>query len=162
MVVDLVPNCTEMFEPLALIAACPNPSLQLVAPLVHERDLYLAWSLKRSKAVNGARAVVGVVGKGHLRGVCYALTHDAGEPVISPAWMASWCQLLCVRHTDELQSALLVFGGSCSCCCGLCPCALNDLPDSRLGGRQLPCTVGACAVATAAVAPLTASSCHAP
>lgn len=53
-------------------------STQLVAPLVHERDLYLAWSLKRSKAVNGARAVVGVVGKGHLRGVCYALTHDAG------------------------------------------------------------------------------------
>ena len=28
--------------------------------------------------MNGARAVVGVVGKGHLRGVCYALTHDAG------------------------------------------------------------------------------------
>ncbi|KAL4419725.1 hypothetical protein ABPG75_006823 [Micractinium tetrahymenae] len=50
---------------------------QLVGPLVHERDLYLAWSLKRSKAVNGARRVVGVVGKGHLRGVCYALTHDA-------------------------------------------------------------------------------------
>lgn len=50
---------------------------QLVGPLVHERDLYLAWSLKRSKAVNGARSVVGVVGKGHLRGVCYALTHDA-------------------------------------------------------------------------------------
>ena len=53
--------------------------LQLVGPLVHERDLYLAWSLKRSKAVNGARTVVGVVGRGHLRGVCYALTHDAGE-----------------------------------------------------------------------------------
>ena len=28
---------------------------QLLGPLVHERDLYLAWSLKRSKAVNGAR-----------------------------------------------------------------------------------------------------------
>lgn len=49
---------------------------ELVGPLVHERDLYLAWSLKRSKAVNGACAVVGVIGKGHLRGVCYALTHD--------------------------------------------------------------------------------------
>lgn len=49
-----------------------------MGPLISERDLYLAWSLKRSKAVNGARRVVGVVGKGHLRGVCYALTHDAG------------------------------------------------------------------------------------
>jgi len=38
---------------------------------------YLAWSLKRSKAVNGTRAVVGVVGKGHMRGVAWALTHDA-------------------------------------------------------------------------------------
>lgn len=27
--------------------------LQVVGPLLHERDLYLAWSLKRSKAVNG-------------------------------------------------------------------------------------------------------------
>lgn len=63
-------------QPRPCIATSP---LQLVSPLVHERDLYLAWSLKRSKAVNGARSVVGVVGKGHLRGVCYALTHDAGE-----------------------------------------------------------------------------------
>lgn len=43
---------------------------------MHERDLYLSWSIKRSKAVNGARAVVAVVGKGHLRGVCHALTND--------------------------------------------------------------------------------------
>lgn len=35
--------------------------------------MYLAWSLKRSKAVNGSRRVVGVVGKGHLRGVLYHL-----------------------------------------------------------------------------------------
>lgn len=35
-------------------------------------------SLKRSKAVNGSRAVVGVVGKGHMRGVVYALRHDSG------------------------------------------------------------------------------------
>lgn len=46
---------------------------QVVSPLLHERDMYLAWSLKRSKAVNGSRAVVGVVGKGHLRGVLYHL-----------------------------------------------------------------------------------------
>jgi pheromone shutdown protein TraB len=50
---------------------------EVVSPLVHERDLYLAWSLKRSKAVNGTRRVVGVVGKGHLRGVSWALTSDA-------------------------------------------------------------------------------------
>ncbi|KAK9829523.1 hypothetical protein WJX72_006314 [[Myrmecia] bisecta] len=30
---------------------------EVVSPLVHERDLYLAWSLKRSKAVNGKRCV---------------------------------------------------------------------------------------------------------
>lgn len=49
---------------------------ELVGPLIHERDLYLAWSLKRSKAVNNTKRVVGVVGKGHMRGICYALTHD--------------------------------------------------------------------------------------
>jgi pheromone shutdown protein TraB len=46
---------------------------QIVGPLLHERDMYLAWSLKRSKAVNGTRRVVGVVGRGHLRGVLYHL-----------------------------------------------------------------------------------------
>lgn len=48
----------------------------LADPLLHSRDAYLAWSLKRSKAVNGTRHVVGVIGRGHLRGVCYALTHE--------------------------------------------------------------------------------------
>eukprot|EP00899_Mesostigma_viride_P004234 jgi/Mesvir1/13811/Mv15965-RA.1 len=48
----------------------------LAVPLIHERDRYLAWSLKRSKAVNGASIVVGVLGRGHLRGVTYALRHD--------------------------------------------------------------------------------------
>ena len=52
---------------------------ELVAPLVFERDLYLAWSLKRSKAVNGACTVVGVVGKGHMRGVSYAMRHAGGS-----------------------------------------------------------------------------------
>ena len=47
----------------------------MVAPLLHERDMYLAWSLKRSKAVDGTKRVVGVIGKGHLRGVLYHLTH---------------------------------------------------------------------------------------
>ena len=52
---------------------------QLVAPLLHERDLYLAWSLKRSKAVQGTERVVGVVGRGHMRGVLYALTHPSAS-----------------------------------------------------------------------------------
>jgi pheromone shutdown protein TraB len=52
---------------------------ELVGPLVTERDMYLAWSLKRSKAVNGATAVVGVVGKGHLRGVVHALRRGSGS-----------------------------------------------------------------------------------
>eukprot|EP00892_Ulva_mutabilis_P001755 jgi/Ulvmu1/11580/UM079_0023.1 len=49
---------------------------ELVTPLVHERDLYLSWSLKRSKAVNGAHRVVGVVGKGHLKGIMWAMEND--------------------------------------------------------------------------------------
>ena len=52
---------------------------QVVGPLIHERDVFLAWSLKRSKAVNGCQTVVGVMGKGHLRGVVYALMRDQGE-----------------------------------------------------------------------------------
>eukprot|EP00271_Cylindrocystis_brebissonii_P014514 TRINITY_DN35881_c0_g1_i1.p1 TRINITY_DN35881_c0_g1~~TRINITY_DN35881_c0_g1_i1.p1 ORF type:complete len:469 (+),score=64.02 TRINITY_DN35881_c0_g1_i1:152-1558(+) len=50
------------------------PSLLL--PLIHERDVYLAWSLKRSKAVNGCQRVVGVIGRGHFRGVVYSLLYD--------------------------------------------------------------------------------------
>ena len=52
---------------------------ELASPLIHERDLYLAWSMKRSKAVDGAKDVVGVVGKGHLKGVYYALHQDTGK-----------------------------------------------------------------------------------
>lgn len=52
---------------------------QVMSPLIHERDLYLAWSLKRSKAVNGCARVVGVMGKGHMRGVVYALMHNPGQ-----------------------------------------------------------------------------------
>lgn len=53
--------------------------MQVVGPLIHERDVFLAWSLKRSKAVNGCDTVVGVMGKGHLRGVVYALMRDQGS-----------------------------------------------------------------------------------
>lgn len=62
-----------------LFSALSQRYPELVAPLITERDLYLSWSLKRSKAVNGARVVVGCVGKGHLRGIVYALKHDQGN-----------------------------------------------------------------------------------
>ncbi|KAL7003281.1 hypothetical protein U1Q18_004455 [Sarracenia purpurea var. burkii] len=51
----------------------------LLQPLIHERDTYLGWSLKRSKAVNKGKRVVGVMGKGHLNGVIYALISDQGN-----------------------------------------------------------------------------------
>ncbi|XP_019442157.1 PREDICTED: traB domain-containing protein [Lupinus angustifolius] len=51
----------------------------LLPPLIHERDTYLAWSLKRSKAVNKCKSVVGVIGKGHMNGVIYALLSDTGN-----------------------------------------------------------------------------------
>uniref|UniRef100_K7N3M7 TraB domain-containing protein n=1 Tax=Glycine max TaxID=3847 RepID=K7N3M7_SOYBN len=51
----------------------------LLSPLIHERDIYLAWSLKRSKAVNNSKNVVGVIGKGHMNGVIYALLSDTGN-----------------------------------------------------------------------------------
>ena len=62
-----------------MLSALANRYPEAIAPLVYERDLYFAWSLKRSKAVNGTTVVVGVCGRGHLRGVCYALTTDSGE-----------------------------------------------------------------------------------
>jgi hypothetical protein len=49
---------------------------RLMRPLCHERDLYLAWSLKRCEAVKGANVVVGVVGLGHVRGICECIDQD--------------------------------------------------------------------------------------
>ncbi|KAI7755656.1 hypothetical protein M8C21_008655 [Ambrosia artemisiifolia] len=51
----------------------------LLQPLIHERDTYIAWSLKRSKAVRNSKKVVGVIGRGHLNGVIYALISDLGD-----------------------------------------------------------------------------------
>ncbi|KAF5839415.1 hypothetical protein DUNSADRAFT_817 [Dunaliella salina] len=65
-------------EFLAARRAAEAVEAQLIAPLIRERDVYLAWSLKRSKAVNGTRQVVGVVGAGHVKGVVWALEQDAG------------------------------------------------------------------------------------
>lgn len=51
----------------------------LLQPLIHERDTYLTWSLKRSKAVRGSKRVVGIIGKGHMNGVIYSLISDLGN-----------------------------------------------------------------------------------
>ncbi|KAH7438472.1 hypothetical protein KP509_04G016100 [Ceratopteris richardii] len=51
----------------------------LLQPLIHERDKYLAWSLTRSQAVNGSSQVVGVVGKGHVEGIVYALKYESDK-----------------------------------------------------------------------------------
>uniref|UniRef100_A0A453RQ16 TraB domain-containing protein n=1 Tax=Aegilops tauschii subsp. strangulata TaxID=200361 RepID=A0A453RQ16_AEGTS len=62
----------ELYEKLS--SSYPS----LLQPLVHERDMFMAWSLKRSKAVNKSKTVVGVIGKGHMNGVVYALISDQG------------------------------------------------------------------------------------
>ena len=74
-----------------------------MGPLIHERDVYLAWSLKRSKAVNGCQRVVGVMvralpcnrtlscvigsiaGGQHLQG---SLQHFMGARVCTPGLSA--------------------------------------------------------------------------
>ncbi|XP_027103867.1 uncharacterized protein [Coffea arabica] len=66
-------NCFQLYEQLSF----SYPSL--LQPLIHERDTYLAWSLKRSKAVNNSKQVVGVIGKGHMNGVIYSLISDQGN-----------------------------------------------------------------------------------
>ena len=52
---------------------------QVVRVLLDERDQYLAWCLHRSKAVNGAERVVGVVGLAHLRGIAFHLQNSDGN-----------------------------------------------------------------------------------
>ena len=61
---------------LAALDAAP-PALS--SAILHERDMYLAWSLQRSRAVNGSTAVVGVVGAAHVRGVVYAVQSSKGS-----------------------------------------------------------------------------------
>ncbi|KAG6729644.1 hypothetical protein I3842_01G040000 [Carya illinoinensis] len=51
----------------------------LLQPLMHKRDTYLALSLKRSKALNNNKKVVGLIGKGHMNGVIYELISDQGN-----------------------------------------------------------------------------------
>ncbi|KAL9253648.1 hypothetical protein AKJ16_DCAP09704 [Drosera capensis] len=73
---------TESSKDVSPFELYEQPNLtypSLLQPLVHERDTYLAWSLKRSKAVNQNKRVVGVIGKGHMNGVLYALISDLGD-----------------------------------------------------------------------------------
>ncbi|KAH9611718.1 hypothetical protein KSS87_013016 [Heliosperma pusillum] len=70
---DSADNPYQLYEKLS--SSYPS----LLQPLIHERDTYLAWSLKRSKAVNNCKTVVGVIGKGHLNGVIFALVSDLGD-----------------------------------------------------------------------------------
>ena len=51
------------------VASPAGPGSSFQEPLLHERDRYLAWSLRRSQAVSGKHVVVGIVGKGHLQGI---------------------------------------------------------------------------------------------
>ncbi|XP_078173704.1 traB family protein isoform X1 [Carex rostrata] len=69
----------EGVSPFKLYEQLSNTYPSLLQPLIHERDTYLAWSLKRSKAVNNCKTVVGVIGKGHMNGVVYALMADQGD-----------------------------------------------------------------------------------
>lgn len=63
----------------ALMKFKQNPKLaKVMKVLVDERDLYLAWSLKRSEAVKGRKTVVGIVGRAHVDGVLNACEYDDG------------------------------------------------------------------------------------
>uniref|UniRef100_A0ACD5Y865 Uncharacterized protein n=1 Tax=Avena sativa TaxID=4498 RepID=A0ACD5Y865_AVESA len=73
------PDEKAAVSPYELYEKLSNSYPSLLQPLIHERDMYLAWSLKRSKAVNKSKTVVGVIGKGHMNGVVYALMSDQGE-----------------------------------------------------------------------------------
>ncbi|KAK9845236.1 hypothetical protein WJX81_000720 [Elliptochloris bilobata] len=63
----------------SVVAQLSGSFPEILSPLVHERDLYLAWSCKRSRAVCGARAVVGVLGRAHLRGTAYHLLQESSK-----------------------------------------------------------------------------------
>jgi len=52
-------------------------------PLFRERDRYMAWTLKRSKAVTNCTEVVGVIGLGHLSAVVSEIEEDYVEQHLS-------------------------------------------------------------------------------
>ncbi|RCV32154.1 hypothetical protein SETIT_6G235200v2 [Setaria italica] len=73
------PDGKTAVSPYELYEKLSTSYPSLLQPLIHERDMFLAWSLKRSKAVNKSKTVVGVVGKGHMNGIVYALISDQGD-----------------------------------------------------------------------------------
>lgn len=77
----------------------------LYTPLVIERDLYLTWSLKRSKAVNHTRRVVGVIGRAHLPGIAKAIDDDAGNDPNNPI---GFKQLVAIPPQPPLLRRILV------------------------------------------------------
>ena len=52
----------------------------LVEPLLKERERYMAWVLKKSKAVTDCDCVVGVIGQGHLSSVFEEIEKDYHSP----------------------------------------------------------------------------------
>lgn len=55
----------------------------LYEALIGERDRYLAWACKRSRAVNGAPRVVAVMGALHLPGVVATMREDNGGDTLN-------------------------------------------------------------------------------
>lgn len=85
-----------------------HPISDSAGPLIHERDLFMAWTLKRSRAVCGQRRVVGVVGRGHLAGVMRALASDrGGDTLVSLARDRSPTLPDLLRPQDLVPSFLL-------------------------------------------------------
>ena len=73
----------------AMEAALAREYPALVAPLIRERDIYLSLTLKSSRAVSGTRRVLGVIGRGHLEGVCAALGEDHAGGFKALTWTPS-------------------------------------------------------------------------
>ncbi|XP_063950706.1 uncharacterized protein LOC108219774 isoform X3 [Daucus carota subsp. sativus] len=71
-------NSLKLSEKVNLIGSVVR-GITLTSDISSDTLKYIAWSLKRSKAVNSSKKVVGVIGKGHMNGVIYALVSDSGE-----------------------------------------------------------------------------------
>jgi hypothetical protein len=102
------------------LAACIGPgggcrghdtSFSLAEALIRERDYYLAWTIKRSKAVNGSKRVVAVMGAMHVKGVMEAVMSDNGgkTPQHSPAtFTRASLTALTLRLGDKLSFSKVV------------------------------------------------------
>jgi pheromone shutdown protein TraB len=87
-----------------LMQKLANEIPSIVAPLLHERDAYYAWTVKRSMAVQGNRRVLGVLGRGHLRGVATALQCDNGGDSLI------FKDLTYVEKEDDTVASKVLFG----------------------------------------------------